>query len=111
MDNVAKKWKELGVQLLRSNQTNQLDIIAANHPQDVVRCCKCVLEKWLETNTGATWNQLIEVLKGPGVQLDYFAGELEQMLSPKCKLCSTRRPRGGAATRTCMLHILLKYFT
>ena len=69
-------------------QTSRLDIIAANHPQGVVRCCQCVLEKWLDTNTGATWNQLIEALKSPGVQLDYFAGKLEQMLSPKCKICS-----------------------
>ena len=26
--------------------------------------------------------------QSPGVQLDYFTRELEQMLSPKCKLCS-----------------------
>ena len=84
MSNVAQKWHELGVQLLRSDQTNELDIIAANHPQDVVDCCKCVLKIWLESSVGATWNQLIEILKR--IQLDYFASELEQRLKSECKI-------------------------
>ena len=88
MRKVAAKWRELGVQLLRSDQTNELDIIAANYPQDVVGRCQRVIEKWWDTNTGATWNQLIAVLKGPSVQLDHFAGKLEQMLTPECKLYS-----------------------
>ena len=79
-------WKELGVQLLRSDQTNQLGIIATNHPQDVVGCCKCVLEKWLESSVDATWNQLIKALRRPSIQLNYFASKLEQRLKPECKI-------------------------
>ena len=85
MINVADKWKDLGVQLLRSDQENCLNIIAVDHPHDAVSCCKCVLEKWLDTTTDATWNQLITVLRSPTVQLDYLASQLEQMLSTKCK--------------------------
>ena len=60
------KWRELGVELLRSDQAHELSIIAADHSQDAVGRCQCVLEKWLETNrTGATWNRLIEALKSP----------------------------------------------
>ena len=85
MENVAQEWRKLGVQLLRSDQTNQLGIIAANNPQDVVRRCQCVLEKWLETSVpDATWNQLIEALKK--IQLDYHASELEKKLKPECKI-------------------------
>ena len=84
--NVAKYWKELGVQLLRSDKTNELEIIETNYPHDVVRCCKCLLEKWLESSVDATWNQLIEALKSPSVQLNYFAKELEQRLKPECKI-------------------------
>ena len=83
---VAKKWKELGAQLLRSDQTYVLDIIATNHAQDVVCRCQCVLEKWLESSVDATWNQLIEALRRPGVGLNYFARELEQRLKPECKI-------------------------
>ena len=31
-------------------------------------------------NYDATWNQLIKALKSPSVQINYFAGQLEQML-------------------------------
>ena len=82
--NVAKYWKEFGIQLLRSDQTNELDIIATNYPQDDVRCCNCVLEKWLETSPAATWDQLIKALKR--IQLDCFASELEQKLEPEGKI-------------------------
>ena len=86
VNNVAEKWKELGVQLLRSDQENVLNIIVADHPNDVVSCCKCVLKKWLDTTTDATWNQLITALKSPSVQLDYLASQLEMTMITECKL-------------------------
>ena len=76
------KWKDLGVQLL---PRPMVDYIAEIHPQNFVACCKCVLEKWLDTTTDATWNQLIKALRSPSVQLDDLAGELEQMLSTERK--------------------------
>ena len=83
---VTKKWKELGLQLLQPDQINELGIIETNYPHDVVLCCKCVLEKWLESSLDATWNRLIEALKRPSVRLNYFARELEQRLKPECKV-------------------------
>ena len=80
VNSVANKWKRIGVQLLQPDQLNVLNIIATDHPSDAVSCCKCVLEKWLDTSTGATWNQLIGALKCPNVNLDYFADKLEQKL-------------------------------
>ena len=80
MPEVAHKWKDLGLQLLRSDQTNVLNIIAVDHPHDAMSCCKCVLQKWLDTTTDATWNQLIGALKSPSVQLDYIANQLEQKM-------------------------------
>ena len=80
VNSVAGKWKDLGVQLL---PPEMVDIIAADHPHDVVSCCKCVLKKWLDTTTDATWNQLIKALRSPSVQLDCLAGQLEQVLIPE----------------------------
>ena len=88
VNNVAGKWRDLGVQLLRPDQEKMLDIIAADHPHDVVGCCKCVLNKWLNTTTDATWNELIRALRSPSVQLDYLAGQLEQMMITECKIYS-----------------------
>ena len=81
VNNVADKWRDLGVQLLRPDQEKLLDIIATDYPHDVVSCCKCVLKKWLDTTTDATWNELTRALRSPSVQLDYFAGQLEQKLT------------------------------
>ena len=36
MNETAHKWRDLGVQLLRPDQENQLNIIEADHPHDVV---------------------------------------------------------------------------
>ena len=85
VNETAHKWRDLGVKLLRPDQENRLNTIAADHPNDVVSCCKRVLEKWLETTSDATWNELIIALRSPGVQLVSFAKQLEQMLA-KCKV-------------------------
>ena len=84
--NVADKWEDLGVQLLRPDQEKMLDVIAADRSHDVVSCCKRVLKKWLDTSTNATWNELIRVLRRPSVELDCLANQLEQMLSIKRKI-------------------------
>ena len=86
---VAKNWRSLGVQLLRPDQQNLLDIIEANHPRDVVACCQDVLQRWLNTTEDATWNQLIKALRSPTIQLNHFASQLERMLSTKRKITCT----------------------
>ena len=82
---VAPQWKDLGVQLLRPDQQKQLGIIELDHPRDAVECCKCVLNKWLDTTTDATWNQLISALRSPTVQLDYLAAQIENKMSAEVR--------------------------
>ena len=79
VNTAAGKWKTLGIQLL---PPETVDIIAIDHPNDTVSCCQRVFKKWLDTTSDATWNQLMKALRSPSVQLNYFAGQLEQMLSP-----------------------------
>ena len=88
---VADKWRDLGVQLLQPDPEKLLNIIAEDHPHDVVRCCKRVFEKWLEITTDATWNELIRALRSPGIQLIYLAGRLEKMMHTQCKINSCNR--------------------
>ena len=82
---IADRWKDLGLQLLQSDQQYILNIIATNHSNDAVKCCKCFLKKWLETAPDATWNQLIEALRSPGIQLIDLADQIEQMIK-QCKI-------------------------
>ena len=44
-----------------------------------------MLEKWLNTKQDASWNQLLDGLRSPGVQLTYLADQIEQMLKTKKK--------------------------
>ena len=82
---VADKWRDLGVQLLRSDQERSLNIIEVDHPRDAIGCCKYLFEKWVETNADATWNMLIIALRSPAVQLDYLASQLEKKLITECE--------------------------
>ena len=81
---VADKWRDLGVQLLAPEHQVALRVIAADHPHDVVSCCKCVLEKWLDTTTDATWNQLIKALRSPSIQLDHLACHVKYIMTSGC---------------------------
>ena len=88
VNQVAHKWRDLGIQLLRSDQENVLNIIALDHPSDAVACCKSVLKKWLDTTTDAKWNEVLRALRSSSVQLDSFANQLEQMLITESKVYS-----------------------
>ena len=76
------------MQLLRPDQSNVLNEIEADY-HNVNTCCKRVFQRWLETSVDTTWNQLIEALKRPSVQLYYFASQLEKNLIPECKITSS----------------------
>jgi len=49
-------WWDLGVQLLVSDKRRigTLRIIAANYPQNVVKCCQTMLEEWLDVKMDAS---------------------------------------------------------
>ena len=36
--------------------------------------------KWLDTQENASWDQVLEALRSPGVQLMHLANKIEQML-------------------------------
>ena len=84
-DSVGLKWHELGIELLDSNNTvEDLDIIEAEHPTDLKKCCTKMFSMWLRQQPQASWNQLIEALRH--IKLDALAMKIEEILSqPKAK--------------------------
>ena len=50
------------MQLLEEKDTHQLNIIETNHPNNVEKCCKEMLEYWLRVDERACWNKLINAL-------------------------------------------------
>ena len=73
---IGTKWYELGIALLRDDQFNKLGIINSEH-KEVTRCCTEMFIYWLETHSNATWYQLTEALRSPGVELNNVAAKVE----------------------------------
>ena len=59
-DKVASNWYDLGVQLLT---TEQLDNIKHNYPANSGKCCTKMFEHWLKVDDEASWNKLIAALE------------------------------------------------
>ena len=56
----AAHWREIGIMLGFKN--NVLDIIQADNPHSVKKCCGIMLEKWLEREPSASWKQLSDAI-------------------------------------------------
>ena len=75
---VAKKWHELGIQLLKQSQLPKLDEIQKAYPNDLQRCCVEMLKYWLTVTPEATWDNLIHALRAPGLEMLAIADEVEK---------------------------------
>ena len=83
---VGLKWHDLGTELLDSDDIGNLDTIEADHPSDHNQCCVKMFKLWLRKQPSASWNQLIEALRQPEIELHTLATKIEQMLlQPKPK--------------------------
>ena len=78
---VTPRWYVLGVKLLKEDQESHLDVLKLNHAGDNKMCCMEMFWYWLNTNTDASWQQLIEALRSPAVELPVVAADLEKMFT------------------------------
>ena len=60
---IAPHWSDLGIQLLEEKYVHKLKIIKKNHPADIEKCCAEMLEYWLDVDTKASWDKLIDALE------------------------------------------------
>ena len=60
-EGLAKRWYELGVELLPTNN-NSLETIKANYHHDVNTCCCEMFLTWLSMKPDASWGQLVTAL-------------------------------------------------
>ena len=85
-NSVGLKWHDLGIELLDCDNIGELDIIEAEHPTDLKKCCTKMFSMWLMKQPSASWSQLIEALRQPNIQLATLAAKVERMLlRPKPK--------------------------
>ena len=81
-DLIADKWYDIGLELLEQKDERAVNVIKKNNAGNIIECCMEMLELWLNKKPDATWNQLIEALKAPGIELNSAASEIEKMLLP-----------------------------
>ena len=80
MKPVGSKWYKLGIDLLESGDVEELNKIRSQYPTDIDTCCIEMFQLWLNKQPTASWNQLIDSLRQPGIDLNHLANEIEQML-------------------------------
>ena len=74
----------MGIELLDSNDVEELDIIEAECPTDHKKCCTRMFSLWLKKQPTASWNQLLEALRQPNIGLSTLATKIEEiLLQPK----------------------------
>ena len=79
---IASRWFEVGLQLMKAEDEDSLKVKREQFKSDLEMGAKSMLEFWLESQSNATWNQLITVLKMPHIRLETKATEIENMLIP-----------------------------
>ena len=62
-DKIAPHWRHLGEQLMQEKFIYKLNIIKVNHPNNLEDCCYEMFQLWLEVDTEANWNKLIDALE------------------------------------------------
>ena len=77
---IAKKWHDIGVELLDVKDEQDLDLIRINYRIDVDECTREMLQLWLARKSKASWNRWIEALREPHIQLNALAEKIEKML-------------------------------
>ena len=76
ISDIGPKWYELGIALLDDDKLTKLKTIKSDN-SEVNRCCIEMLMYWLESHSNATWNDLVEALRTPGVELNNVAAMVE----------------------------------
>ena len=77
---MGSKWYDLGIELLERDDVKELNTIRSQYPTNVNTCCTEMFQLWLNKQLTASWNQLIDSLRQPGIDLGHLAGKIEQML-------------------------------
>jgi len=115
----GKYWKQIGRQLgIDSTILHGIEVKYATHCNKTVTCCFTTMKKWLEDDTNATWEKLINALKMAQIG-EMFNSELSltQHSLQNCivhLLCVFHNRcclPTSSTTTSIILHSATKYFT
>jgi len=69
---VSSKWYQLGIVLFEDDKAYQLATIKANNNNVTDRCYE-MFGYWIQIQPNASWDQLVEALREPGVEMNGLA--------------------------------------
>ena len=75
---VSYNWYDLGIELLEPEDLRKLDEIRKDSPGDTSMCCTKMFQLWLDRQLEASWEQLIQALRG--IDLDEVANTTKSKL-------------------------------
>ena len=83
---VGARWYDLGLELLGDDDVEALNKIKRDNENDYKTCCTEMFQLWLKKQPSASWQQLIESLRQPSVNLKELAYQIERMvLTTACR--------------------------
>ena len=77
---IATKWYDIGLELMEEEDVKDLHVIKAKYATDISKACEEMLELWLRKRPKDTWNNLINAMKCPDIELNDAADKIEKML-------------------------------
>ena len=81
-ESIAPHWYDVGLELLDPKDEKALRVIKTNSSLSVIERCEEMLDIWLQRQPEATWKQLIEAIRAPGIELNDVASNVEGNLLP-----------------------------
>ena len=61
----AAYWRVIGTSL--GFGTGYLDAVECDYPKNNFWCCNKLLEKWVDSDTTASWKKIIQIIYSPAV--------------------------------------------
>jgi len=94
----AADWKVIGA--LLDLPSGELSAIEAKNPNNVKRCCNCMLEKWLGTDTvTVTWRHLFAAIDSPSLSSNCYSSPSSSKEKAK-GMCGTTDTQGLVTTNS-----------
>ena len=76
---VAKKWFDLGVELI-NDRVDKLNSIQKDNLNDNEMCCSKMFQLWLQKSKTASWDQLIRALNQSPINMPELAEKIKDKL-------------------------------
>ena len=111
IQNIAAKWKAVGIHFNFDPNGNTINLIDARHPLNPEACCTDIVTLWLEGKgrNPATWATLVKVLRN--TEFNVLADEVEQLVSMAIESGETVSMEPHPTTGECVPQCICMFYS